>query len=444
MSFFFVFFLFILLIKLTYETWSYFPEDFSSIDYLTNPENENEIHLLSFYANNLISKSADYRNGINIYPIRARDLFNDKCGSISDYYSSTSSYFQNTNDNDNDWKVDYMNNNFFPPKRDILFNFFRNSNPFSLILISPLTLFDSFDSIKNRKFTEELYQNNNIIFNYYIWFTPIIEITDFRIGCINTDSCALSEDSGINYGNFEANKLYQIYFQLKNDEIIYNSIILNCTKTNDYINLIINNINIRIYQIKITYQILSDISCSTNDNCPPGTLCNSNTKLCEKCDGRYAICKDIEIGPNEYIYKEGISTLECSRFTEQWEDPIQNSCKADYFNINKLNYITFEMLPIKTGAASVSFWFYSIKPDPSSNGIFHIVLSDFMICTIIVESNEYEIYVTGYELYHEAYGIKIRDIQNKNDFIAALSNFPYNTLLHLVIFLIIHGLLKVF
>ena len=427
MSFFFVFFLFILLIKLTYETWSYFPEDFSSIDYLTNPENENEIHLLSFYANNLISKSADYRNGINIYSIRAIDLFNDKCGSISDYYSSTSSYFQNTNDNDNDWKVDYMNNNFFPPKRDILFNFFRNSNPFSLILISPLTLFDSFDSIKNRKFTEELYQNNNIIFNYYIWFTPIIDIPDLRIGCIKTDLCALNEDSGINYGNFKANKLYQIYFQLKNDVIIYNSITLNCIKTNDYINLIINNINIRIYQIKITYQILSDISCSTNDNCPPGTLCNSNTKLCEKCDGRYAICKDIEIGPNEYIYKEGISTLECSRFTEQWEDPIQNSCKADYFNINKLNYITFEMLPIKTGAASVSFWFYSIKPDPSSNGIFHIVLSDFMICTIIVESNEYEIYVTGYELYHEAYGIKIRDIQNKNDFITAISNFPYNT-----------------
>ena len=48
-----------------------------------------------------------------------------------------------------------------------------------------------------------------------------------------------------------------------------------------------------------------------------------------------------------------------------------------------------------------------------------------MVCTIIVESNKYQIYVTGYELYHEAYGIKISDIQNKNDFLIAIDTFPY-------------------
>ena len=55
MSIFFYFVLYIFLIKLSYEDWTYFPEDFSSIDYLTNPENENEIHLLSFYADSSVT-----------------------------------------------------------------------------------------------------------------------------------------------------------------------------------------------------------------------------------------------------------------------------------------------------------------------------------------------------------------------------------------------------
>ena len=426
MSIFFYFFLYIFLVKLSHQEWRFFPEDFSSIDYLTNPENENEIHLLSYSADSTPEKYFDFRNGINIYTIRGIDLFNDKCGSTSEYYTTTPSYLPISNDLDKEWDVNNMNIYFFPPKTNTYLKYFIYSNYYSFILISPLTfLYSSYDSINNRKFTEELYQNNNIIFNYYIWFSPIDDITNLIIGCMATDICSVT-DNNINYGSFAKDGIYQIYFQVQNDKIKYKDNQFNCIKTDDFINLIIYHRNIRIYQIKITYQILSDISCDTNDNCPPGTLCNFNTRYCQKCDGRYSICKDIAINSNgEYESSGSSSTLECSRFTKQWKNPNQRNCEADYFNINKLNYISFEMFPIKTGAASVSFWFYSIKPDSSSNGILHIVLSDYMVCTIIVESNKYKIYVTGYELYHEAYGIKISDIQNKIDFLSAINTFPY-------------------
>ena len=42
---------------------------------------------------------------------------------------------------------------------------------------------------------------------------------------------------------------------------------------------------------KFSITIGNDISCSSDDFCPPGTRCNNG--VCEKCDGRYSICKNI-------------------------------------------------------------------------------------------------------------------------------------------------------
>ena len=52
--------IFLTLIKNTFQQWNNYPEDHSSLDYLSY--NENEIHLVSFYLNHLTSKLNDYKN----------------------------------------------------------------------------------------------------------------------------------------------------------------------------------------------------------------------------------------------------------------------------------------------------------------------------------------------------------------------------------------------
>ena len=417
------------LINISTENWQYYPEDISSIDYLTNPENENEIHLLSFYPNNG-GTFLDKKNGINIYPIKIENLFKTDCG-IAEISSSISFLQDNSNNGDNEWSISNMNSDIFPPRELLNKNFFLSSS--SIIHINPKYYFSSSTSINNRKFSSELYENENIIFNYYLWITPIDNINNLFLGCKNDDNCMMSL-SHFDLGNFLQSKTYQISFKFQNNKFIYNSNNFLCPpKSNGNIELILSNNNIRIHQIKITYEILSNIECSNDDNCPPSTRCIN--QICEKCDGRYSICNNIRINDNgEYKYYDSSSKLECSRFTKEWEDPsrenslidkTQIKCNADYYNINKLNLISFQMNPIKTGVATVSFWFYSIKP-LSNNGIIHIILSDYMICTITSDSNKYNVYVTGYQLYHKAYGNPISEIKTKLDFESVISSFPYN------------------
>ena len=51
--------------------WEHFPEDYSSLDYLTQ-NNNNEIYLVSYYPYNSARSYTieyDYRNGIILYPL---------------------------------------------------------------------------------------------------------------------------------------------------------------------------------------------------------------------------------------------------------------------------------------------------------------------------------------------------------------------------------------
>ena len=419
--------IFLTLIKNTFQQWNNYPEDHSSLDYLSY--NENEIHLVSFYLNHLTSKLNDYKNGIIMYPINSSKLFGTKCPSIGNSPSVYSTYIQQGYDNDNEWSISSMSTSYFPPKYRILFNSYYSDNNMNIIVINPQQYNSlTFDSINNRLFSNELYNNDNIVFNYYLWITPRSNIPNLKIGCIRSSSCEIDGSKYFDYGYFQSENVYQVLFQYKNEKFYLNSNSFSCPKNSDgNYELILMHNGLRLNHIKMTYQIISDLSCENDNNCPPGTRCNNN--ICEKCDGRYSICKNIEISENgEYIYKDS-SVLECSRFTQEWTNPNRDSinykCNADYFNINKLGFISFNIKPIKSGSASVSFWFFTLKPNYSSEGIFHIYLSDYMICTILVENGNYDIYVTGYEIYHFAYGNPINETKSKSEFLNVIQLFPY-------------------
>ena len=84
--------------------------------------------------------------------------------------------------------------------------------------------------------------------------------------------------------------------------------------------------------------------------------------------------------------------------------------------------------PIKSNAASISFWLFTTKVPKNleDTKIYHMTLEDFFVVTIIPDETEYKIYAIGYEMYHEAYGQIIKDISDKNAFVNFFDgHFPY-------------------
>ena len=409
-----VFIILLLNINIITSTLLFFPEDISSIDYLVTSEAENEYHLASFYPSSDSSILEDSKNGILIFPLSTSDIYLTICPSAT-FDHSTPTTFVIT---DNDWTTSSMSNSNSPP-RNILnsYSFKSSDNYFVLNNIKPNTLINN-DEISILKFSDSLYNsNNNIIYNVYLWFTPI-DGGSLIVNCVNENSCS-SSGSGKIIGNFNAGNTYQIQFSYHNNNyfVFPNNGNLDCSS--NHLNQLRFQGKIKIKQVKLTYTLNNDISCTSLSDCPTGFYCKDS--LCEKCDGRASKCES------------KTSIKRCGRFTKEWNDPIvtsssSNPCNADYFNINSMDIITFTMSPIKDGAASMSFWFYTIKPDSTNNGILHITLSDFVVVTIIVNeiNNYYDIYVTGYELYHKAYGQVINQIKDRTQFIDFIRNtFPF-------------------
>ena len=209
--------IFLTLIKNTFQQWNNYPEDHSSLDYLSY--NENEIHLVSFYLNHLTSKLNDYKNGIIMYPINSSKLFGTKCPSIGNSPSVYSTYIQQGYDNDNEWSISSMSTSYFPPKYRILFNSYYSNNNMNIIVINPQQYNSlTFDSINNRLFSNELYNNDNIVFNYYLWITPRSNIPNLKIGCIRSSSCEIDGSKYFDYGYFQSENVYQVLFQYKNEK----------------------------------------------------------------------------------------------------------------------------------------------------------------------------------------------------------------------------------
>ena len=75
--------------------------------------------------------------------------------------------------------------------------------------------------------------------------------------------------------------------------------------------------------------------------------------------------------------------------------------------------------PIKSNAASLSFWFFSLANmtyDGGDTTIYHISLEDFFVVTIIPGKIEYEVYLTAYQMYHEAYSYDFQTYKTKKKF----------------------------
>ena len=162
------------------------------------------------------------------------------------------------------------------------------------------------------------------------------------------------------------------------------------------------------YSVLISKEKINKSNCNNSTKCPYSYYCEEYAGECKKCLGMFSQCSD---------RKTGIS---CSRFSNKWEsvspETVQKECKEEYYNLQYLDEMSYDINPpIISNAATISFWLFTTKDfnEPSNPNIYHITLEDFFVVTIIPGKSKYIIYVTGYEMYHEAYGTILKDLKKK-------------------------------
>ena len=361
---------------------SNYPEDYSTIDQLTNPENkDNEIFLGSYYHSEVTSSPSpsylDYRNGIIIKP-----------AGFSDSNSIVCTYLGGTYSGDDDKNLDYsLNNNiFYPPSLHLTEKCIEGTG----ITLNLKSLFNSEITI-------------NEIYIFYFWIEKK-DSSDIQFNCNNIGP-SITPPSSIP-------GLYQFYLKYSNNKFSFGSDSFDCSDMKLYI----YNSNISLKKIKVTSLITNEIlNCKESGKCPSSYYCDNNSGECKKCPGIFSECQNKNLG-------------RCGRFTTDWEDDdFHNSCSPDYFNLQQIGEMSFDITPpIKSNAASLSFWFFTLSDINDSSNIIHISLEDFFVVTIIQENSEYIIYLTAYQMYHEVYEHDIQKITNKEDFLNIIKNyFPY-------------------
>ena len=180
-------------------------------------------------------------------------------------------------------------------------------------------------------------------------------------------------------------------------------------------NIILHRVELSVIIDKTT---LSQVNCNDapySGKCPFSYYCDTNTGECKKCLGKFTECTDRS------------TPVTCSRFTKELYTQ-QTSCNADYFNLQKLDEMTYDINPpIKSNAATLSFWLFTTEDinNAADPNIYHITLEDFFVVTIIPGKSQYTIYTTAYEMYHEAYGTILKDKKTKNEFEEVIGLFPY-------------------
>ena len=385
---------------------SNYPEDYSSIELLTNPENKDnliydEVFLGAYYhTKTSTSMPIDYRNGIKIQP---KD-FCDSASSTCDYNSGT--YLNN---DDNAWKYDETSNIFFPPSLGLISDCIKSNN----IILNLGSFIDNSDTI------------NNIYDLSYIFY--------FWIEKINTNDITFSCDGSTDGRSFSSGikGLYQFYlrynFLAKTFSDIENSSSFECLSMKIKIS-VPGTQTMSFKLLKYTTLIPFDKIKSTNCNeeggkCPTSYYCDINTGECKKCLGIFSHCSNRKIG------------LKCGRFTEEWQNTVvsQTDCTSQYYNLQEIGEMSFDITPpIKSNAASLSFWVFTLidvneSSDESNINpyIYHISLEDFFVVTIIPGKEKYIVYLTAYQMYHKAYGSDIQKLKTKKEFIEAIEGFPY-------------------
>ena len=385
---------------------SNYPEDYSTIEQLTNPENKDNSNLdevflgAYFYTQDSTAEPIeDKRNGIKIYS----QTFSSSITYIGSY---TSSELTSIND-DGEWTYTTNNNPFYPPTSELTRDCIKLPNYSTFIDLD----------LSNLIASKDIAGYYSLNYSFYFW----IEKTDSLSRTINI-ICKDNPGNTISFTYPSKKGIYQFYLKYNfNGQSFYKDendqdTTFNCPS----MKLSISGEEINIKRIKVSELVsnkeLIKINCNDviDRKCPYSYYCESKSGNCKKCLGKFSQCQSKNFG------------LSCGRFTKDAE------CNPDYFNLQKMGKMSFDITPpIKSNAASLSFWFFSLanmtyddNNDDEDTTIYHISLEDFFVVTIIPGKAKYEVYLTAYQMYHEAYSYDIQTYKTKNEFMKAIESFP--------------------
>ena len=385
---------------------SNYPEDYSTIEQLTNPENKDNSNLdevflgAYFYTQDSTAEPIeDKRNGIKIYS----QTFSSSITYIGSY---TSSELTSIND-DGEWTYTTNNNPFYPPTSELTRDCIKLPNYSTFIDLD----------LSNLIASKDIAGYYSLNYSFYFW----IEKTDSLSRTINI-ICKDNPGNTISFTYPSKKGIYQFYLKYNfNGQSFYKDendqdTTFNCPS----MKLSISGEEINIKRIKVSELVsnkeLIKINCNDviDRKCPYSYYCESKSGNCKKCLGKFSQCQSKNFG------------LSCGRFTKDAE------CNPDYFNLQKMGKMSFDITPpIKSNAASLSFWFFSLanmtyddNNDDEDTTIYHISLEDFFVVTIIPGKAKYKIYLTAYQMYHEAYSYDIQTYKTKNEFMKAIESFP--------------------
>lgn len=421
-----VFFIFFLIIFTGQQSWKYFPENFSSLEYLINDVNNlQQYFLVAFYPASSNNYYLDKKNGIKVFPITKNDLYPNECiNNVYDFNTQSIPSGIISNIHDNIWSSNTGN---FPPRNLLLKNYLTHTNNKNLFALHPNKL-SSIVQISNEiqfyTINDALYNKNGVNGINYFWTESINGNLIYSDSYSSSSSCTPNNKKIETFSSC-TDCIFQTWVPLKSatstvNEFSDTEIIIgdrcfigdNGTPSN----------NVKIHMIKVGLQIDNNLypdgfTCSNNNECPPTTFCDIATGKCENCDKRAFLCTS------------KTSITKCGRFTKQWNIDPSNSpkdCIAEFFNLNVFDKIEMNITPIKSGAATLSFWFFLTSTTADNKGIIHFVVQDYFVVSIFVDQSiEYNFYITAYQMYHKAYGKEIETITNRDDFLDVLNQFPY-------------------
>ena len=399
----------------------YYPEDYSTIEQLTNIKNidndaydgYDEIFIASYYhpRDSTQTKQYDSRNGILIEPESLSSQTGGDCLVLPTY----------SKNDDEIWLYSDTNRIFFPSTLDLTSYNCINNNNNNMIYVNLFHFINSYTSINT------YYELSHI---FYFWIQNKIASNTIKFTC---------QGSTTPYLEFVLNEkgVYQVYIKYNTVSEKFSNldgtgapfscdsskeIQITASKSGDTISLRRMKHTILVSKERFSN---SNANCNSEKKCPNSYYCDVNLGKCLKCLGYYAKCDNRNIG------------IKCGRFTKDWAAPetMQYRCDPEYFNLQNLGEMSFDITPpIKSNAASLSFWLFTLTnkdyklAEERQIKLNHISLEDFFVVTIVPKKDSYTIYLTAYQMYHKAYGTDIQKTKTFGEFYDAISDnrYPYS------------------
>ena len=423
-----------------------YPESMTTIDQLLYDNADRTLNIKEYFIVGIQPNSItnniyfDKKLGVPFFPISISKFTIDTCELSVSYYSGLETTTGGGSD-DRNWNNISYHFSFNLPHKTLISNHFVIIGEGLIELFDPgnlhtLTGSDISDYLKLFNLNSDLLKLNSTIFNYYFWIKTNTTLSNIIFNCI--DSCSVvGSILSYNYEEMIENSWHQIF--LRNYRIYtgdnydnYFYILdkvrsIKCNSKQFKVSLSKPNAKLYISAIKLSVYIEKNLNCESNELiCPPYSIC------AQQSDGSKICVKDSLLARN--LTSENIKIP--GRFCKEYNN-LNNLesgyCLPEYFNIQPFKKLIFPFSPpIKSGAATLSFWFFLYKPEfKNYEDIFHIVLDDFFVVTFILEKdisniNYYIIYLTVYEMYHEAYNKKkLYESKTKTEFLEIIETFPF-------------------